>query len=51
MDKFFFFRKKNQNNLLSKFKLCLTKFKLTDQREVIQIFAMTQEYTEVKNIL
>lgn len=44
MDKFFF-RKKNQNNLLSKFKMCLTKFKLTDQREVIQIFAMTQGYT------
>lgn len=25
--------------------MCLTKFKLTDQREVIQIFEMTQGYT------
>lgn len=45
MDKFFFSGKKIQNNLLSKFKMCLTKFKLTDQREVIQNFAMTQGYT------
>lgn len=44
MDKSFF-QEKNQNNLLSKFKMCLTKFKLTDQREVIQNFAMTQGYT------
>lgn len=45
MDNFFFSGKKIQNNLLSKFKMCLTKFKLTDQREVIQNFAMTQGYT------
>lgn len=46
MDKVFFSSgKKIQNNLLSKFKMCLTKFKLTDQREVIQNFAMNQGYT------
>lgn len=44
MDKFFS-GKKIQNNLLSKFKMCLTKSTLTDQREVIQNFAMTQGYT------
>lgn len=48
MDTGFFSGKKIQNNLLSKFKMCLTKFKLTDQREVIQNFAMTQGYFQKK---
>lgn len=45
MDNFFFSGKKIQNNLLSKFKMCLTEIRLTNQREVIQNFAMTQGYT------